>query len=127
MFASTVQAEREQYACFSHPKMPPLKVTIDGTTVTLDHPGFDVVPAHTQTIDFLRLPLDAAAQRFIGKTNKSPCTLIQNTYQLGLISTSYCWKESTRELFLDRQHFERDEINDSRTFTTTLYDCVAVD
>lgn len=128
---SPVQAAVDQYACFSHPKLPPLKLSIDGVTVTLSRPANGQMGAYSETIEFLRLELDEESRDFVAKTNKSPCTLIQNTYQLGLYSTAYCWKEETQELYVDRQNFEEGGINKSSSdeiwHSTTLYNCVAVD
>lgn len=131
MLVLPVQAAVDQYACFSHPKSRPLKMKIEGAKVTFSHPANGQISAYSETIEFLRLELDYDSRNFIASTNKSPCTLIQNTYQLGLHSTAYCWKEETQELYVDRQNFEEDGINrstpDDIWHSTTRYDCVALD
>ena len=131
VLALPAQVKAAQYACFWHPKSPPLKISIDGTEVTFDHPADGQISAYSETVDFLRLELDDDSRNFIAKTNKSPCTLIQNTYQLGVYSTAYCWKEETQELYVDRQNFEKDSINRSSAgkawHSTTRYDCLSLD
>lgn len=118
-------ARADQYACFWHSKAPPLKVTIEGTTVTLDHPAEVGLPARSEELHFLRLPEDKHSAEYSGDA----CTLIRNDYGLGEISKAYCWKGTTRELYIDTRHFNKsmEWKNGNAYGSTTLYNCVGLE
>lgn len=122
LFISASANGKDQYACFLAETAPPMKLTIEGYRLTMHYPANATIPAVTKTLDMLNLntPRDQQIESI------DRCTLIQNTYTLGIKSEDYCWKESTRQLWIGRHDFTETTISNIKSYTT-LYSCLKID
>ena len=110
---------KDQYACFWHQSAPPVKLTIEGNRLAIDHPADDLIPAYTETFDMLTL--NTPADQIISAV--SACTLVQNTYVFGYKSQTYCWKGDSQQLWIGFHDFtERPDYNSGSR--TLRYECV---
>ena len=113
---------KEQFACFWYESAPPMKLTIDGYRLTMEHAARDQIPARVVNLDMLILntPED---QRI---ASIAPCTLIQQTYTFGVMSDTYCWKDSTQQLWVGNHDFREDADNEMASIRT-VYNCLKID
>jgi|GEM_PF-6273164 len=122
LFISASANGKDQYACFLAKTAPPIKLTIEGYRLTMQYPASGSIPARTQTLDMLNLITPRNQQ--IESIDR--CTLIQNTYTLGIMSEDYCWKESSRQLWIGRHDFTETAVSNTESYTT-LYSCLKID
>ena len=122
LFLPLVAQGKEQFACFWYESAPPMKLTLDGYRATMEHAAQGQLPARLVTVDMLILntPED---QRI---ASIAPCTLVRTTYSLGASFNSYCWKESTQQLWVGNHDFWEDADYETAS-SRTVYNCLKID
>jgi hypothetical protein len=118
LLALPIPSIADQYACFWHSNAPPVNLSFDGDSIVIERqPSYG-----KETINFYRLPPPKYS------FDKIPCSLVANTYSPdGVIFTTWCWKEATKQLYQGQSWFEEDKVDYAPASATTLYNCVALD
>ena len=88
LFISTYVHGKDEYACFLAKTAPPIKLTIEGNRLTMQYPASGIIPARIQKLEMLNL--NTPRDQHIESIDR--CSLIQNTYTLGIMSEDYCWR-----------------------------------
>lgn len=122
LFISTYVHGKDEYACFLAKTAPPIKLTIEGNRLTMQYPASGIIPARIQKLEMLNL--NTPRDQHIDSIDR--CSLIQNTYTLGIMSEDYCWKESSRQLWVGRHEFTETAVSNTGS-NTTLYNCLKID
>jgi hypothetical protein len=122
LFLPLMAHGKEQFACFWYESAPPMKLTLDEYRLTMEHAAQGQLPARVVTLDmlFVNTPQD---QRI---ASISPCTLAGTTFTFGALVNTYCWKESTQQLWVGKHDLWEDANNETASIRT-VYNCLKID